>query len=383
MRKETISIMKKIAHLSTAHIRYDTRILVKECAVLSQKGFEVYLLVADGLEVEEQHGVFIKSINKPSGRLKRMTFGVNELFDRAIELDADLYHLHDPELLRIALKLKKANKKVIYDAHEDIEAQVLSKYWIPKAVRSLVGREIKKYTESIVSKLDGLVTATPGIHNTFARKAKNSATVCNYPILKEFDISTTSKIIRPVLPEGQYIAYVGGITETRGMRQLVAAMESFKGELKLCLAGKIKPFSYKEELTAIDGWQNVDYLGFLDRDQVSSLLVGAVAGVVTLHPTKAYVDSLPVKMFEYMAAGIPVIASNFPLWQQIIEEADCGLCVNPFSVTEITEAVRFLIENPARAKEMGINGKHVAFERYNWDNEAEKLVSLYNNTLSN
>jgi glycosyltransferase involved in cell wall biosynthesis len=82
-------------------------------------------------------------------------------------------------------------------------------------------------------------------------------------------------------------------------------------------------------------------------------------------------------MFEYMSAGVPVIASNFPLWREIVEGNDCGLCVNPLQPKEIAEAVDFLVANPERAKAMGRNGQRAVREKYNWGNEEMKLLSLY------
>ena len=86
---------------------------------------------------------------------------------------------------------------------------------------------------------------------------------------------------------------------------------------------------------------------------------------------------MPVKMFEYMAAGLPVIASNFPLWESIIKKYNCGICVNPYSTIEIKNAINEIIENPEKAKEMGENGRKIAFDKYNWKNEGKKLVKLY------
>ena len=101
--------------------------------------------------------------------------------------------------------------------------------------------------------------------------------------------------------------------------------------------------------------------------------------MVTLHPTLNYKDSLPVKMFEYMAAGIPIIASNFSIWKEIIDEHKCGINVNPKDSNDIKKSIQYLINNPNEAKEMGENGKKAIANVFNWKIEEQKLIELYTN----
>jgi len=106
-----------------------------------------------------------------------------------------------------------------------------------------------------------------------------------------------------------------------------------------------------------------------------------MAGLVTLHPIVNYIDALPVKMFEYMVAGIPVIASNFSLWREIIEGNKCGLCVDPLNPSEIAKAIDYIMTHPAEAQQMGKNGLRAVQEQYNWDIEEKKLLALYEQLL--
>ena len=122
-------------------------------------------------------------------------------------------------------------------------------------------------------------------------------------------------------------------------------------------------------------------LGFLDRVRLREVLSRSVAGLVTLHPVINYIDALPVKMFEYMSAGIPVIASDFPLWREIITLNDCGLLVDPLNPVAIAEAIDYFINHPEDAERMGMNGRRAVEKLYNWTHEGQKLLAFYDSLL--
>jgi glycosyltransferase involved in cell wall biosynthesis len=125
------------------------------------------------------------------------------------------------------------------------------------------------------------------------------------------------------------------------------------------------------------GWQKTDHLGFQDRSGVARVLQTSRAGLVILHPVQNYVDSLPVKLFEYMSAGLPVIASDFPLWREIVEGSGAGLLIDPLDPSAIAGAMQWILENPGEAEAMGQRGRQAVIERYNWAQEAQKLLAAY------
>ena len=178
------------------------------------------------------------------------------------------------------------------------------------------------------------------------------------------------------------VCYVGGIGTIRGVRELIRACEVLRSPARLNLAGRFSEPRVEVEVKLYPGWERVNELGFLDRFGVREVLSRSVAGVVTLHPTINYLDSLPVKMFEYMSSGIPVIASHFPLWRAIIEGNQCGLCVDPLDPKAIANAIDFMIDNPDRARQMGENGKRAVLGKYNWAAEEKKLISFYQSLLA-
>ncbi|MFV8258355.1 glycosyltransferase family 4 protein [Bdellovibrio bacteriovorus] len=362
-----------VCHLTSVHNRYDTRIFLKECTSLALSGYRVSLIVADGMKDEIKSGVVIFDTGKNAGsRFKRMIFSPARILRKAIEVDADIYHLHDPELIPIGLKLKKLGKIVIFDSHEDVPNQILEKRYIPRPARKLISIIYKTYQQNAVKRLDAVVSATPFINSKFQNISNKCIDVLNYPIADEF------KEVRPSIPEtSKQVCYVGAITEARGVFQIIEAMELVKGEVKLALCGKFSESKTEKRAKLMRGWRKTTELGYADRETIKDVFAQSFAGLVILHPTKSYIESLPVKMFEYMSAGIPIIASNFENWEKIVNHYECGICVDPTSPEEIANAIDFLANNIDKAKEMGKNGRSAILNDLNWKIEEKKLLSLY------
>lgn len=366
----------KIAHLTSAHSRYDSRIFVKMCSSLATHDYGVTLVVADGLGEELKNGVRIVDVGaKTGGRLSRMTKTVHRVFEQAKALDADIYHLHDPELIPIGLKLKRLGKRVIFDAHEDLPKQLLGKPYLNPFLLKILSVGVALFERMACSRFDGIVAATPYIRDKFLAINSKTVDINNFPVIGELDAAI------PWVEKSNEVCYVGGVGSIRGIRELVRACEQVQSAVRLNLAGKFFEPALEAEVKAYPGWARVNELGFLDRAGVRAVLGRSVAGLVTLHPVINYLDALPVKMFEYMAAGIPVIASNFPLWREIVEGADCGSCVDPLDSNAIAAAVDFMINNPGRARQMGENGKRAVIEKYNWGVEETKLLAFYKSIL--
>ena len=360
----------KVCHITTVHKANDVRIFHKQCRSLQKHGFFVNL-IAPNVKNQELEGVKIIGL-KPikENRFYRIFQLSKTAYQLAIETDADIYHFHDPELLRIGLKLRKKGKKVIYDAHEDLPRQILTKHWINPILRKITAFLIEKYENFAASKMSAVVGATAHISNRFSNVNALSININNYPIISEFENSL-------IFNENNYIVYSGGISKERGIVEIINAIEDT--QIQLLLAGKFLDPKLENELHLLKGWENVSYLGFLSRSEISNLYQKASIGMVTLHPTLNYKDSLPVKMFEYMAAGVPIIASNFSIWKEIIDEHKCGITVNPKDSNDIKKSIQYLINNPNEAKEMGENGKKAIANVFNWKIEEQKLIELYTN----
>lgn len=362
-----------VVHLTSVHPRFDTRIFLKECMALCRHGYSVSLVVADGKGYEEKDGVPIHDVGRFGGRLERIRRAPRQVYRKALELDADVYHLHDPELLPIGLMLKKKGKIVIFDAHEDFPKQILSKPYLNKLTRWGLSKLVSIYERRVCPQFDAVIAATPSIRDKFKAIGVKSLDINNYPLVGELSQAGVDWSEKK-----DHIAYVGGISRIRGILEVVRAMGFVESGARLQLAGHFGQKNVKEAARLEEGWDRVDGLGFVGREEVRDLLGKCVAGVVTFLPSPNHLDAQPNKMFEYMSAGVPVIGSHFHLWKRIIEGNECGICVDPLDPEAIAQAIDYLITHPNEAARMGRNGQRAVNEKYNWGIEEKKLLDFYN-----
>ena len=337
----------KICHITSAHPRYDIRIFVKECCTLASAGYNVSLIVADDMTDEIKSGVNICSVGKPYSRKERMRGMPNKIYHKLLELKPDVVHFHDPELMLIGLKLAKHKFKVVYDVHEDLPKQVMNKHWLPKLIRPMISNLVKRLEKYCSKKFYGVVVATPIIGARFKSYNPNTAIVCNYPILAELNLVNSNWESRE-----DRLCYVGSISQTRGIIPIINSLQQSK--LMLDLAG---PFSGDVDLIKlkqIDDGHYLNYLGIIKREQIVELLYKVKVGLVTLLPTPSY---------------------DFPLWREIISK--CAILVNPQDSAAIARACLELINNPERAKAMGLIGQQAVLREYNWELESQKLIRFY------
>jgi glycosyltransferase involved in cell wall biosynthesis len=371
--------MKKVCILSSVHQAFDTRIFHKEAKSLAKAGYDVTLIAQHDRD-EVVDGIKIIALPRPKNRLRRMLGTTWKAFNRARKQKADVYHFHDPELLLVGLLLKLATKgKVIYDVHEDYPKAILTKYWLPSLVRKPVARIFGSLEKWAASRFDHTITASAvydGVLKRLEGMGKITA-IKNHPIVESIEPDAGRHA------EPNTIIYAGGLAQIRGISEIVRAMGYLDSsrEARLVLYGKFNPEDYQETVRGLKGFDRVDYRGWMEPEQLWPKLSEATVGIACLHPVERYLVGLPTKLFEYMAAGLPVIASNFPAWKEIVEGNSCGLTVNPLDPEDIARAIEYLIEHPEEARKMGQNGKKAVKEKYNWETESRKLIELYESLL--
>lgn len=361
--------MIKVCILTCVHAPFDIRIFYKEGRSLKRAGYDVSLLAQHDKE-EIVDGIRIVPLPKPKSRLERMTKTAWLVYRKSLKINADIYHFHDPELIPVGLLLRFHGKRVIYDVHEDVPEQILSKNYIP--VRSLVSKFVNFVEKKTSRKFDAVICSTEIIKNNFANR--NLYTIWNYPLLNEIAFQNI-----PWNRRRRNVCYIGSISRIRGIFSMVNAIG--RTNARLILGGNFTNQSLFEKVSSMQGWRRTNYLGYLGRESVNDVLSCCVAGLHVVNPLKRHLEGIPTKMFEYMAAGIPVIITDSPFWEEIVLKEECGIFVDALSPEKISTAVQWVVDHPQEAKEMGINGRRAVEERYNWNMEEKKLLAIYHSVI--
>lgn len=362
----------RVCHLTSVHPVYDTRIFEKECLSLVAAGYDVHL-VAPAVESKRVRSVNIHAVTPARDRLRRATMTTARVLVRALQVRARLYHLHDPELLPVGIVLRVLGRKVIYDVHEDVPADILDKHYLPRWTRTALSRIVDLVERVAARGLSQIVAATPAIARRFP--AARRVVVQNFPLAAEFAPTSNT----PYTRRGPVATYVGLLQEIRGVLEMVRAVGQVatRQPVRFVLAGRFDTPALESRARALPAWQHVDYRGAVPRASVAPLFAEARLGLVLFHPTANHVESQPNKLFEYLAAGLPVVASHFPLWRQIVEGAQCGLVVDPRDAGAIASAIGWLLDHPAEAEAMGARGREMVRERLNWSREESALLDCY------
>jgi glycosyltransferase involved in cell wall biosynthesis len=364
-----------ICHLTSAHSRYDSRIFQKQCRSIAKSESIVTLILADGKGNEVIDGVTIVDVGVLPGRINRMFRTTKLIYEAALKTNADIYQFHDPELLYVGLKLKKKKKRVIFDSHEDVIGSLLVKPYLKPPFNHIISTSYGFFEKFVCKKLDGIIGATPFIENIFSKISKNVININNYPILAETEanLSWDNKL--------KEVCYVGSISTNRGGHKIVKSMEYVTSEAMLNLVGDFAYPAIENEVRKLPSFDKVNEYGYVNRDQVQRVYSRSIAGIITSLPIPTYRESLPIKMFEYMAASIPFIASDFPYWRTLMKGYDCCIFVDPLNPKEIAAAIDFFVNNPHESQKMGERGRELVYEKYDWKYEAERLLNFYHSIL--
>jgi glycosyltransferase involved in cell wall biosynthesis len=365
----------EICHLTSVHDPLDTRIYRKECLSLVRYGYRVCLIAPSATGGDVQDVVQLVSLPPVNSRLARMLFQPWRVLFAAIRSRARAYHFHDPELLVVGMLLKLTGSKVIYDVHESVGADILSKSYLPTWFRRLAALAVSALERVGTRLYDGIISATPFIASSFA--PVQSLVVQNFPINGELAVSEELEVRQDLA------LYMGSMSDIRGITEMVQAMSllSSRDSTKLVLVGRFSDQSFENLLRGMPGWARVEYHPWQDRKSLARMMSRCRVGLILLHPAPNHYHAYPNKLFEYMSAGLPVLASDFPLWREIIEGSGCGQVVDPTKPGEIAKRIAWFIGHPLQAEEMGKKGKAAVANLYNWDREEGKLIAFYQNLI--
>lgn len=370
---------RRVAHLTSVHEAGDPRIAQKECATLAAAGYDV-VIVAPGPTCWLGNGVRHRPVFRPSNRWERIFKTVPEVFRAAWSEKADVYHFHDPELIGVGLLLRMRGARVVFDVHEDLALDVMTKPWIHPLLRPVASAVARAVQLTPQSWFTAIVSATPTIAENF--RHRRLVVVRNYPDVPEAvdkpevagndDAQTRGETPRAI--------YVGGITALRGVEQMVRAMDDprLPERARLDLVGNFEDADLLDRCARLPAWNRVDRRGYLKGVELNTALQRAHVGMLVLLPAPNFENALPTKFFEYMIAGLPVIASNcLKICRELVGNHDCGIIVDPRDVAEIGDAMARLFADPDAARAMGERGRAAVRGRYEWRSEARNLIQLY------
>jgi glycosyltransferase involved in cell wall biosynthesis len=362
----------KVAHLTSVHAPFDTRIFHKECKTLARAGYDV-VLVAPHERDEVVDGVRVRAVAKPATRRGRMLRTVRDVYRAAVAEDADVYHFHDPELIGIGLLLRRRGKPVVYDVHEDYGTSIRQKGYLPLGVRVPLAA-LAAAAEAWVSRFFTVVLA----ERYYARRFPRGTLVLNYPIQKEWPRPAAARANGNAVR----LLYTGVVSEDRGAITH-ARLPSLHAGIEVHVVGRCSEGladRMRQAAGADADRLHLHGVGFhVPYPRILQCYAegGWTAGLALFPATPHYLEKELTKFFEYMTAGIPVLCSDFPTWRALMERTGAGLCVDPDDTHAVREALEYLTRNPERAAAMGENGRRAVAELYNWDVEAKRLLDMY------
>ncbi len=359
----------RILQVSTVHAPDDTRIFERQATSLARAGYEVAFLVPCERE-EVRNGVRILPLTLFRSRLLRLAFGGPLTLLECLREPADLVCVHDPELIPLAVQLRLLGRRAVYDAHEDYVAYFRGHPRLPAPLRLTLAAASIPLEAGARWLLDHVLAATPAIARRFGQRG--CTVIQNFPPVPDL-----REDLEPHRERAQRIVYLGELNTERGAWQMLDALEIVAEQIdvSLAFAGRIQPESLRDELRQHAAWARVEEHGWLDRAGVEQLLDTSRVGLVAFQPLPNHTESQPRKLFEYMAAGLPVVASDFPLWQSFVERHAAGLAVAP-DPAPLAEALLTLLRDPERGEVMGRAGHRAAQESYSWSAEEEKLLAV-------
>ena len=365
-----------VAHLTTVHRPFDVRIFHKQCVSLAAAGYDVTLIQRGEVE-EVRNGVTILPVPSYPSRLSRMTRGVWIALKLALKSRAEIIHLHDPELIPAGFVAKLMGRKVVLDIHENLHLDIAAKQWLPRWCVIPLGFATQVMEQLAAATFDGISAATDGIARRFS--AVSTIIVRNAPVIAEMTCaeSTTPFEERPA--NFIYVGGLGGGGDLKGVDLMLSALAALPSEssIRLILGGPAPDLEFAKRIAAMPGGERIDYIGWVDRDALARLYAKSIGALVLYPPMPNNIESEPVKLFEAMAAGVPVVISDFPLFREYLDRWQCGIAVEASNANAVAHAMLSLEHDRNAAQAMGSRGQEAIRREREWPMFAAKLDALY------
>lgn len=373
----------RVCIITSSHPFTDTRIFKKQGRSLVKAGFEVYELAPVDEIRQQVDGITVLGFGRIKNRWSRMT-NFPAMLKLAALLKADIYHLHEPELLLASLFIKTSNPKarLIYDVHENYNDAIISdeKNWIPGWLKPELAWLIDTLEKPLSRFCDLVIAAGPDIEARFRKH--RTISIRNFAPTEIIDKELMNKRPQGKKVSKYRIVYTGSITKTRGMIEILRALEivNKKYPTELLATGIYQDADYQKQVESEPGYRSMIYLGYLPSyEEVVAQAVRADMAAICFHPDPNLDTAVERsnKLFEYMAMGLPLVVSNLPAWAELVNRHRCGIVVDPLDPQDIARGIMQLIENPEERKAMGARGRQAVKECYSWETEGKRLIEAY------
>jgi glycosyltransferase involved in cell wall biosynthesis len=371
-------INMKIVHITSVHPWDDVRIFYRECRSLSKIGHDVYLIAQHKTKSQfRAFDVNIIGVRVPKSRFDRFLVTRRAVISQAIKLSADIYHLHDPELIPFRKKLRKTGAKVVFDMHELIDRSILNKHWIPKYFRNISYKFFKLYFNFQLRNTP-TIFAEKSYQNNFS-KLNETCVVQNFPNISIIPQKNNKEFGNNKVK----LVYLGCISKNRGslnMLNVAAVLQKKNVDFRLDLIGDIDE-SYKSELKIIidqlELSRKIHFHGRLQPQKAWELACKSDIGFALLNPIENYVESYPTKVFEYIAMNIVPIISDFPLYKSLIRDLKCGYAISPDDSIQISNTILKINKDKDLAGKMSNLGKRMLLKKHSWSSQFEHMTRFY------
>ncbi|MBW8270450.1 glycosyltransferase [Caldovatus aquaticus] len=367
-----------VVMLSAAHPPGDIRVVRKEGATLAAAGWRVRhicpAIATRGPPPARPAlaGVALAPYARAPGWRGRL-LGLPALARRAAASGAAVLHAHEPDSWFAALwAARRSGARVVIDVHEHYPSRLDTR--LPAPLRPLARAAIGAACRLAGRLADAVVVAREGLGADFAARAERVVVVRNYVLPQ------------PVAPRRHAagpltLVHAGVLGRSRGALQMVEALALAPPGTRLRLIGRFTDDSaaaFAARAAALGVADRIEDLGWLPQERLPAALAECDVGLVAFQPVdRNHRLALPHKLFDYMHAGLPVIAPDFaPETAAVVREAGCGLLVDTADPRAIAGAVAAL-SDPARRAALGAAGRAAAAERFGWAAEAERLLALY------
>lgn len=375
----------KICILTTGHEPTDGRIFSKEVKSLLNNGFnDITIISPYHKNYGEIDGVKIIGFRQRSSHSIKDRFRpLKELYHKALECKADIYHCHEPDALFVGTILKrKYGSKLIYDSHEYHPEHFAERYSGLKS--KLLFKTIYMAEKYFARKTDYVITVNEELVKKFDLWGCNTLLLPNYAVIKENIFCKDDPIIQSLKDDGYIVGiFAGGIYKERGIIELIKANKILKSK------------DYKVAMIFI-GWCNNDFIDntrdiieknnlekeiiFLEMKEhsyVINMMYQSDFGMINDYHEKRNLESCAIKLFEYMQCSIPIYSSDTPAHTRLLSNERCGVFADPLDPNGIADSLITLFSDKNNMKAMGINGNKAFLKKYNWCLIENKLINAY------